>query len=537
MLAQPASIHLIMRHIFFIISLIIALPLAMGLSYDNVFAWNLLPVFAVLFIIGCHDAFFSKHNIIRNYPIIGHLRFILLGISPQIHQYFVEGPEGGKPYNWETRRIVYERAHKSLDTLPFGTRKDVLGNGFTYAHHSLSPKVVPESEARILFGNKQCKQPYSASRLNISAMSFGAISPNAIRALNRGAKSGEFAHNTGEGGLSKYHLESGGDIIWQIGTAYFGCRTENGAFDPHLFEQQARLEAVKMIEIKLSQGAKPSHGGILPGAKVNREIAETRKVPQGQDAISPPTHSEFSTPLEMMDFITRLRKLSGGKPVGFKLCIGKYKEFLSICKAMLKTGIYPDFITVDGAEGGTGAAPLEFSNNLGTPIDEALPFVHNCLMGVGLRKHIRVIASGKVATGFDMVEKIALGADTCNAARAMMFALGCVQSLKCNTNECPTGITTQDPKRYQAVVVKEKYKHVANYHKATIHSFRELCGAMGVADPDDLTAELIFRRVSQEKIMHMAEIYPQVSEGQFLKKGKIPEAYKAYWEAASEEAF
>ena len=525
-----------MRHVFYIISLATAIILLFGIVFISPTIWYIVPVFLLLFLVGCYDAWLSTDNILRNYPVVGHFRYLLLNVRPQIRQYFVEDSEDGKPYNWERRRIVYERAAKALDTQPFGTQLDVLESGYSYAHHSLSPKIVPESEARTVVGNAQCKQPYSASRLNISGMSFGAISPNAIRALNRGAKTGNFAHNTGEGGLSKYHLEYGGDIIWQLGTAYFGCRTHDGAFDADRFRQQASKDVVKMIEIKLSQGAKPSHGGILPGVKVTSEIAEARGLPLGKDAISPPTHSEFSTPLELMTFITKLRDLSEGKPIGFKLCIGKYEDFMAICKAMLETSIYPDFITVDGAEGGTGAAPLEFTNHLGTPLDEALPFVHNCLKGIGVRQHIRVIASGKVATGYDMVEKLALGADMCNAARAMMFALGCVQSLSCNTNRCPTGIATQDHRRYQALIVEKKYKHVANYHEATLHSFFDLCGAMGVDDPDNLTAGMIFRRVSQRQILNIEEIYPSIEEGQFLV-GNIPAYYKPYWDNARPDMF
>jgi len=419
--------------------------------------------------------------------------------------------------------------------LPFGTQHDITKVGYELAYHSLAPKKVDESAMRIDVGGPDCKQKYSASLLNISAMSFGALSKTAIMALNKGAALGSFAHNTGEGGLSDYH-QQGGDIIWQIGTGYFGCRTLDGKFDADQFKQKANLDCVKMIEIKLSQGAKPSHGGILPGIKVNAEIARFRGVPEGEDCISPPVHSAFDDPIGLCQFIKQMRDLTGGKPIGFKLCIGVKHEFMAICKAMLQTKIYPDFITVDGAEGGTGAAPIEFSNRFGLPIHEALCFVHNCLVGVKLRQHIRIIASGKVATGFEMMAKLALGADMCNVARTMMFAIGCIQALRCNTNTCPTGVTTQDPKRIYAIDVEEKHIRVHNFHDATVNSCMEMVAAMGLSHPEQLSPCHIQRRNSDETTVCYADLYHYLEPGELLSE-KIDSSYAADWELAKADSF
>jgi glutamate synthase domain-containing protein 2 len=458
-------------------------------------------------------------------------------ISPEIQQYFIETPQSGRPYNREQRSLIYRRAKGVSDTIPFGTVRDLDGDGAEFAFHSMSPKHVPESFGRIIIGGPQCNQPYNASRLNISAMSFGSLSSNAIEALNKGARRGGFAHNTGEGGLSPYHLKHGGHIIWQIGTGYFGCRTAAGRFDADAFAECATLNAVKMIEIKLSQGAKPSHGGLLPAKKVSAEIAAIRLIEQGKDCLSPPSHPEFSSPRGLLEFVDRLRSLSGFKPVGFKLCIGVRREFMSICKAMLETGILPDFITVDGSEGGTGAAPPEFSNSLGTPINEALVFVHSCLVGIGLRDKICVIASGKIATGFDMVTKLALGADICNVARPMMFAVGCIQARQCNNDSCPTGVATQNPRRASALDVEAKHVRVANYHEATIRSFLELTGAMGMDDPDKLTSEHIYRRVNDGPAQTFAELYECI-EKNALRDGHVPPGIHALsWAAASADKF
>lgn len=478
----------------------------------------------------------STHNVLRNYPVLGHLRYFFEFVRPEIQQYFVQTNQSGRPFSREQRSVVYQRAKKVNDTLPFGTQRDIAEVGYDLIYHSMSPKKISEQYSRVIIGGPDCKKPYSASRLNISAMSFGAISPTAIEAMNKGAKLGNFAQDTGEGGLSKYHLAHGGDIIFQFGTGYFGCRTKDGHFDPEKFKAKANLDVVKMIEIKISQGAKPSHGGILPGAKVNEEIAEYRGVEVGVDCISPPAHSAFNTPEGLLRFVAEVRQLAGGKPVGFKLCIGIRKEFMGICKAMLKTGITPDFITVDGAEGGTGAAPLEFSNRVGMPINEALVFVHSCLVGINLRDRIKIIASAKVAEGFDMLEKIALGADCCNSARAMMFAVGCIQALRCNTNTCPTGVTTQDPVRMRAIIPDEKCHHVHNFHDATIRSFLDLTGAMGLNSPEELNSTYIFRRVSEEATKTYAQIYDSLEHGALLGN-VIDKNYAADWNKASTEAF
>ncbi|MFQ5716547.1 MAG: FMN-binding glutamate synthase family protein, partial [Nitrospinales bacterium] len=392
-------------------------------------------------------------------------------------------------------------------------------------------------EPRVLFGGPNCKKPYAASLLNISAMSFGALSQTAIMALNQGAKQGGFAHNTGEGGLSPYHLNPGGDLIWQVGTGYFECRNADGNFDGGLFAEKAALDAVKMIEIKLSQGAKPSHGGILPAAKLTREIAGIRNVPMGRDVVSPPAHTAFSSPRGLLEFIAKLRELSGGKPIGFKLCIGSKVEFLSICKAMIETGIAPDFITIDGAEGGTGAAPIELTNSMGTPLREGLIFAHSALLGIGMRDQIKIIAAGKAFSAFHMLRLMALGADTINSARAMMFALGCIQALKCNTNACPTGIATQDPARYKALDVDDKAARVKNYHSAMITNLLELLAAMGLNRFDDLRPRHINRRVSGSVVKHYGELYPCLCQGCLLSEADVPDSWDADWREASPDAW
>jgi glutamate synthase domain-containing protein 2 len=489
----------------------------------------------LLVIIGAYDLLQTKHAILRNFPILGHLRFILETIRPEIQQYFIATNQSERPFSRATRALVYQRAKNERDTEPFGTQNDVRTPGYFSIRHSLSPTHLSHDESYIMVGGPQCSQPYYASRLNVSALSFGALSPNAIMALNKGAKLGSFAHNTGEGGLSSYHLQ-GGDIIFQLGTGLFGARTHDGSFSPEEFIKKAHLDVVKMIEIKLSQGAKPSHGGILPAAKVSQEISTIRGVPMGKDCISPPTNPEFSTPEGLLQFVARLRELSGGKPVGFKLCIGVRSEFLSICKAMLKTGILPDFITVDGSEGGTGAAPVEFADHLGEPLFPALRFVRNALVGTNLRDKIRIICAGKVATGFDMIDKFCLGADMCNSARAMMFALGCLQSLQCNANTCPVGVTTQNPRLVKGLVVSDKAVRVKNYHAATIASLLELAGAMGVKSLADLTPKHLFRQTSNFTSKTYAELYEFLEPGVLLGND-IPESFAADWMNASAERF
>ncbi|MCY6381140.1 FMN-binding glutamate synthase family protein [Hoeflea prorocentri] len=524
-----------MRTVFYIVSAVALVVIGLVSFAWPPILWALVIV-VPLILIGIYDILWAGHNVLHNYPVIGHLRYALEFISPEIHQYFIESNEDGKPYNRLQRHLVYARAQAAVDTQPFGTQRDLMDVGFIRASHSLAPKEVPDSEARIVVGGTECKKPYSASRLNISAMSFGALSPTAIHALNAGARRGNFAHNTGEGGLSPYHLAGGGDIIFQIGTGYFGCRTPEGKFDEDKFVGIANNEVVRMIEIKLSQGAKPAHGGVLPAAKVDEEISRIRGVPMGQDVISPPAHTTFSTPEGLLQWVARLRELSGGKPIGFKLCIGRRHEFMGIVKAMLETGILPDFITVDGAEGGTGAAPFEFTDRLGVPINEGLSFVQSCLVGASLRDELRLIASGKVVTGFNMVEKISLGADMCNVARPMLFALGCIQAVRCNTNTCPTGIATQDRRRAKAVDIRSRQKRVANFHNATIESFLDLVGAMGLTSPAQLSPDLIYQRVADETERAYDEIYPLLEPGELLGK-KINPAYADHWARASAQAF
>jgi glutamate synthase domain-containing protein 2 len=526
-----------MRRNWYIGLAVVLLFMAMFFVIWHSLIW-FLAVLIPLGVIWFYDVTQKKHAILRNFPVLGHIRYVLEFFRPEIHQYFIADDLSEKPFDRETRTVIYERAKGIEDTVPFGTERDIRAIGYEWALHSMAPKHVSEVDPRVTVGSSQCTKPYSASCLNISAMSYGALSPNAIMAMNKGAKIGNFAHNTGEGGLSDYHLAGGGDLIWQLGTSYFGCRKPDGKFDDEEFakEIKAHGDVIKMIEIKLSQGAKPSHGGILPAAKLNQEIARIRKVPLGKDVLSPPAHPEFDSPEGLLKFIQRVRVLAEGRPVGFKLCIGRRSEFLGICKAMLSTGILPDFITVDGAEGGTGAAPMEFVNHVGTPLDEALNFVHNCLVGVGLRHEIRVIASGKVATGFDMVTKMALGADLCNSARAMMMATGCIQSLQCNKNTCPTGVATQDKRLMKGLVIDDKKIRVAQYHQNTIHSFCELIGAMGQTSPSKINPFHIFRRLSADQSKSLAEIYEYLEPGALLGKD-IPAAMKKHWDLADAKRF
>lgn len=488
-----------------------------------------------IILLWAYDLLQKKHAMLRNFPVLGHIRYILEFLRPEIQQYFIANDEEERPFNREIRTIVYQRAKNIRDTVAFGTERNILEIGYTWVLHSLDPKHVSEVEPRLIVGGPDCRKPYNASRLNISAMSFGALSANALMALNKGAQLGGFAHNTGEGGLSPYHLQ-GGDIIFQIGTAYFGCRDDEGHFDENEFALEANRDEVKMIELKLSQGAKPSHGGILPAAKLTPEIATVRKVKMGHDVASPPAHSVFNSPVGLLHFIKKLRDLSGGKPTGFKLCIGRKDEFLGICKAMLETNILPDFITVDGAEGGTGAAPLEFTNNVGEPLEAGLVFVHNSLVGINVRDKIRIICSGKVATGFDMVEKIALGADMCNSARGMMMAIGCVQSKQCNANTCPTGVATQNKRLQHGLVVEEKKYHAANFHKNTMRSFLEIVGAMGLTNPSELKPDFIMRRISDECTKPFNEIHAYLKPGQLLGED-IPNHFKKYWDLANTGKF
>jgi glutamate synthase domain-containing protein 2 len=519
-------------------TIITTILLVMGLDDERLigFLWIPIMVFGGLTCIGINDLLQRSHAVLRNYPITAHFRFLLEEIRPEMRQYFFESEKDGVPFSRDKRAVIYQRAKMVLDKRPFGTQENVYGDGYEWMHHSVAPRPLADPDFRVTIGGPDCMKPYSASVLNISAMSFGALSANAIRALNAGAKKGNFAHDTGEGGVSPYHRENGGDLIWEVGSGYFGCRTRDGKFDPEAFARVASDDQIKMVELKISQGAKPGHGGVLPAAKVSEEISRIRGVAMGEDCISPSAHSAFSTPVGMMQFIGELRRLSGGKPAGFKLCIGHRWEFLAICKAMLQTGIYPDFIVVDGKEGGTGAAPVEFMDHLGMPMREGVNFVHNALVGAGIRDRIRLCASGKIATAFDMVRAMALGADWCNSGRGFMFALGCIQSLSCHTDRCPTGVTTQDPLRARALVVEDKVTRVINYHDATLHALAELIAAAGLEHPSQTKPIHFSHRVKGTEVVSFAQLYPQLQLGELLQ-GTQNLRFRDAWDIAQAETF
>lgn len=518
----------------FIITSFFSLLVTGLLSYAVSPWWLVTFIIVVLLVImGIYDMLQTRHSIMRTYPVVGRIRYWMEDIRPKMYQYFIESDIDGSPINRIDRSTIYQRAKREMDTMPFGTQLNVYQEGYEWVSHSISPKDFNtlNHDPRITIGNKDCTQPYSSSILNVSAMSFGALSSNAIEALNGGAKIGGFAHNTGEGGISAYHLKHGGDLIWQIGTGYFGCRDEEGNFSAEVFKKNVSRPQIKMIEIKLSQGAKPGHGGILPAKKNTLEIATIRHVKPFTTVASPPFHTAFNSPEGLIRFIQQLRALSDGRPVGFKLCVGKKSEFIGICKAMAALDTYPDFITVDGGEGGTGAAPQEFSNYVGAPMMDGLAFVHNMLVGFGIRQHIKVIASGKILSGFHILRAIALGADGCNSARAMMMAIGCIQALLCNTNRCPTGVATQDPKLTVGLVVKDKKQRVANYHEEVVKSFVELCSAAGVSEKEQLNRSHIYRRVFMNEVRTFEDIFPSLQPGCIIR-GQIPEKYKQDVEAA-----
>lgn len=505
------------RETFIIISIMVLTTIAIVSQYYLPALWSLIVV-GPLVIIGYADILQKKHTIKRNFPVLGNFRYMLEKIRPELMQYFVETDTQGRPINRLFRTLVYERAKNVNDTTPFGTQMDVYKTGYEWMDHSVYAKNENDCvyEPRVDVGGSDCLRPYSASILNVSAMSFGSLSNNAVLALNSGAKQGGFFQNTGEGGISPHHLKHGGDIVWQIGTGYFGCRAENGSFSPEYFKKNATLDSVKMIEIKISQGAKPGHGGILPASKNTEEIAAIRNVKPHTDVHSPPTHTAFNSAEGLMKFIKELRDLSGGKPIGFKLCVGRKDEFEDMCKAMISTGIKPDFITVDGGEGGTGAAPIEFSNSLGMPLREGLAFAVDTLIGYDLKKDIKVIAAGKIISGFHLIRALSLGADMVNSARAMMMAVGCIQALQCNNNTCPVGVATQDKSLVKGLVVEDKAVRAANYHRATMRSFIELMAATGICDPSELKRSFINRRVGANKVMKYNEIYPDVKPGSLL---------------------
>ncbi len=486
--------------------------------------------------LGLYDAVQTRHTLTRNYPVAARIRWLFYELRPYLRAYIVEGDEEGTPYSYEARRLVYARAEKTSDTHPFGTQLDLDSPEYGWLSHSITPATSPDTRPTVRVGSPQCEHPYEVSVLNISAMSFGALSAAAIEALNKGAWIGGFYHDTGEGGISPYHLKPGGDLVWEIGSGYFGCRDDDGNFSPQLFREQAIRDSVKMIEIKLSQGAKPGHGGLLPGAKVTAEIAETRKVPAGEDCVSPRAHSAFHTPVELLQFAARLRELSGGKPVGVKLCVGHVHEVMALMKAMHKTGVLLDFIVVDGAEGGTGAAPLELSNNVGMPLKEGLLVVRNALVGAGLRDKIRLAASGKVYSAAGLAECLAIGADWCNAARAFMFSIGCIQALRCHTGTCPTGITTQDPRRQHGLVVDVQAQRAANFHARTLVALSDVVGAAGLEHPRDLQPHHVHHRISANASAPLDRIWHFLAENTLLD-APDDTPYAWWWRAADPDDF
>ena len=485
--------------------------------------------------LGVYDLLQNRHSILRNYPITGHFRFIFEAVRPEIQQYFIERDTDGSPYPRADRSVIYARAKLQNEEVAFGTEMDVREEGYEWMTHSIVAKEPSEDEQpRVKVGGGQCSKPYEMALLNVSAMSFGSLSGRAIKALNLGAKRGGFAHDTGEGGLSDYHLQ-GGDIVWEIGSGYFGCRTDDGGFDPDIFTEKAARDEVKTISIKLSQGAKPGRGGVMPARKVTKEIADVRGVPKGEKCVSPPSHSEFDSPTGLLEFVAHLRELSGGKPTGFKLCIGSRIELLAIVKAILETGIKPDFVIVDGAEGGTGAGPLEFSDHVGMPLREGLLAMRNALVGSGLRDEIRIGASGKVSTGFDLARLLAFGADYTNAARAMMMSIGCIQSQECHLDTCPVGVATQDPSRIRALNVERSAERCFHYQRETIKSLRTLAAAQGLDHPAGIGPAHMMRRVSETEVLSFGEIYEWLEDGELL--AQPPERWARHWDSADPAHF
>ncbi|MCK0438230.1 FMN-binding glutamate synthase family protein [Gordonia alkaliphila] len=511
-----------------------------GASFALVFLvspwWLFLTVSLLLIaLVGSFDLVQKRHSILRNFPVLGHFRFLLEFIRPEIQQYFIERDFDGRPFDRTNRTAIYERAKNVKDVDPFGTERDLYRPDYEFVRHSIAAHPAPDTVPRVRVGGPDCTQPYDMALFNVSAMSFGALSANAIRALNGGAAKGGFIHDTGEGGLSRHHLEPGGDLIWEIGTGYFGCRTADGRFDADLFAHKVQAPSIKCVSIKLSQGAKPGLGGVMPGAKVTQEIADMRGVPAGQTVVSPPSHNRFHTPEGLCDFLAQLRALSGGKPVGFKLCVGSRSEFLGICKAMLTTGIVPDFIIVDGAEGGTGAAPVEFEDHVGMPLTEGLMTVHNALVGVGLRDRIRIGASGKITDGFDIVKRVIQGADFTLAARAMMMAVGCIQAQQCHTNKCPVGVATQDPRRARALDVADKTERVYNLQRHVVSNAKQFVASMGLQSFADLHPTMLMRTVGPNQSKSYAEIYEWLRPGELLSSP--PASWVDDWNAARADSF
>ncbi len=484
------------KPLFFLYLTVLVGVAALGALVDP--RWFVLAALMLPFaVVGLRDVTQRENAILRNFPVIGHLRYLSEAISPEIQQYFIERHTDGTPISENHRNLIYGRAEGRDPTHPFGTELDLYDGDYEGLEHSMYPATPLDPPPRVRIGNDQCAKPYEASLLNVSAMSFGALSPNAVLALSGGAALGGFYVNTGEGSLSEYHLQGGGDLVWQIGTGYFGCRTAEGRFDPESFRKGAAHEQVRMIELKLSQGAKPGHGGVLPAEKNTEEIARIRLVQVHTTVLSPPGHPEFHDAAGLLRFVARLRELAAGKPVGFKLCLGEPNEFVELCRTMTELDIVPDFITVDGAEGGTGAAPLEFSDSVGFPIRYALPFVDRTLREHGLRDRVRLIASGKVLTGYDLLRMLALGADLGNAARAFMLSLGCIQALRCDTNTCPTGVATMDPRLYRGLVPASKKARVDRFHEKTVSTALDLSAAAGQADPRGITRDHFVRKLAE----------------------------------------
>ncbi len=493
--------------------------------------------FGFFALLGLWDFSQSRQAIRRNYPVIAHLRFFMEFIRPEIRQYFLEADRDELPFSRAQRSVVYQRAKGVMDKRPYGTQLNPYEPSYEWINHSIVPVDIASHDFRIAIGEGRCAKPYSASVFNISAMSFGALSANAILALNEGAKRGNFYHDTGEGSISKWHRERGGDLVWEIGSGYFGCRDAQGRFDEKRFAENAATDQVKMIEVKLSQGAKPGHGGVLPGAKVTEEISRARGVPVGVDCISPARHSSFSTPSGLLEFVSRLRELSGGKPTGIKIAIGHPWEWFGIVKAMMETGMAPDFVVVDGGEGGTGAAPLEFTDHVGAPLREALMLVHNSLVGTNLRDRVRVGASARIITAFDVARTMAIGADWCNSARGFMFALGCIQAQACHTGFCPTGVTTQDPVRMRALHVPDKAERIYNFHENTLKALKELLGASGISHPSELGPEHVVRRVSSNEVRSLATLHPWMNPGELLSGVPDHPVYQVFWAVSRSDSF
>ncbi|WP_448670284.1 FMN-binding glutamate synthase family protein [Pseudoxanthomonas mexicana] len=523
------------RYLAYAAALLLAVTMLVLAAFWPV-AWWGVAVFGALALLGTWDLLQTRSTLRRNYPVLAHFRYGLESVGPEIRQYFIEGDTAEVPFSRQQRSLVYQRAKGVMDVVPFGSQQDVYGVDYEWINHSMAPTHVDSHDFRVVIGAASA-QPYSASVFNISAMSFGALSANAVRALNEGARRGGFYHDTGEGSISPYHREKGGDLVWEIGSGYFGCRDGQGRFSEERFVENACSPQVKMIELKLSQGAKPGHGGVLPAAKVSAEIAATRGVPMGHDCVSPATHSAFSTPVGLLQFIARLRELSGGKPTGFKLAIGHPWEWFGIAKAMHETGLLPDFIVVDGAEGGTGAAPAEFIDHVGVPMHEALLLVHNTLVGLNLRDRVRVGAAGKIISAFDIARTMAMGADWCNAGRGFMFALGCIQSQSCHNDRCPTGVATQDPARWRHLDVADKSVRVQQFHDNTLKALRDMLCAAGLEHPRQLGPEHILRRVSPIEVRSLASLYRFLEPGELLEGVPSHAVFRDFWAEARSDAF